>query len=365
MKKLVLTSFSILMLALSVSAQTDQTVKDAAKPQEVKIVEDSAHHWKKGGFLGVNFGQSALFNWAAGGQNTITVQLNANGFINYAKGHMAWDNSMNFALGGIVQGHVLKTPAGTRPAAFRKNVDQLQLTSRLGYIIDKKKQWMGAFLADYKTSVLNGYDYSGYDADPTVANPQRIASPFSPSYVILSVGINYKPKPYVSFYLSPIAGKLSFVNAGTTSFANAKTNLDSSLVVDQTRYGFKKTETFRHQLGAYLRADFQKDIVKNVNLKTTLELFTPYTNETIPNAEDSATTKLPSTISTVGKIDVNWLTGLNFKVNKYITCSLEWQLIYSYTTLVPRFSYSDGTITKRYNSVQFREGLTIGFGYKF
>ena len=375
MKKTLLAIIATISLASASYAQTDQIVKDAAKPIEVKIVEDTTHHyWKHGGFVGINFGQAALFNWAGGGQNTISVQLNINGFINYAKGHIAWDNSLNFALGGIVQGHVLgATPKGSRPAAFRKNVDQLQLTSRLGYVIDKKKQWMAAFLADYKTSVMNGYDYTAYDADPTVRAPQRISSPFSPSYLILSLGINYKPAPFCSFYLSPIAGKLSFLDAGSVDSNNFVGY--ENYVVDPTRYGFKakprnmdeSSSNFRHQVGAYFRVDFQKDIMKNINLKTSLELYTPYTNEVITNAGDSSMPLVApgNTFNTVGKIDVNWLTGIVFKVNKYITCSLEWQLIYSYSTLAPRYDYATGVIAKRYNSVQFREGFTLGVGYKF
>ena len=375
MKKVLLSAIAILALATSSFAQTDKEVKEAAvKPKDVLIVEDTAHHyWKKGAFLGINFGQAALFNWAAGGQNTISLQVNANGFINYAKGHLAWDNSLNFSLGGIVQGHVLgKSLPGARPAAFRKNVDQLQVTSRVGYIIDKKKQWMAAFLADYKTSVLDGNDYGKYDADPTVPTPQRISSPFSPSFVVLSLGINYKPAPFVSFYLSPVAGKLSFLDPKSTDSATYVGQ--SSYRVEQARYGFQKGKNFRGQLGAYFRIDFQKDIMKNVNLKTTLELFTPYTNEIITNAGDSTMPLVApnNTFNTIGKIDVNWLTGINFKVNKYITCSLEWQLIYSYATLVPKFNYNydpnkpnSKQVENRYNQVQFREGFTLGFGYKF
>ena len=366
MKKIILSIIATAGIVATSFSQTDMVVKDAAKPQEVKIVEDTTHHyWKKGGFIGVNFGQAALFNWAAGGQNTISGQININGFINYAKGHIAWDNSLNFALGGIVQGHILgATPKGTRPAAFRKNVDQLQITSRLGYVIDKKKHWMAAFLADYKTSIMNGYDYTAYDADPAVKAPQRTSSPFSPSYLILSLGINYKPAPYVSFYLSPVAGKLSFLDGGTTDTNNYVGNRTNW--VDPSRYGFKYNQNFRSQLGVYFRVDFQKDIMKNINLKTTLELYTPYTSETITNAGDSAMSLAPpSTFSTLGKVDVNWLTGIVFKVNKYITFSIECQLIYSYSTLVPIYYYGGGRTFKSYNTVQFREGLTLGVGYKF
>jgi hypothetical protein len=361
------------IIALSAQAQTKdgKEILAAAKPQEINIQEDTTHHyWKKGAFLGVTLGQTALFNWAGGGQNTILGQISANGFINYQRGHMEWDNSINFLLGGIVQGHVLGTQ-GYRKAAFRKNVDNLQVTSRLGYILDKKKQWMAAFLVDYKTSVLNGYDYTAYDASASLTNPQRISSPFSPSFVVLSLGINYKPAPYVSFYLSPLAGKLSFINGKASDSASNKSNDITSNPqyynrVDGSRYGFNYGQTFRGQLGAYFRADFQKDLMKNINLKTTLELFTPYTNEIIDNGGDSVLLRRGiTTINTVGKIDVNWLTSINFKVNKYITCSFEMQLLYSYTTLVPRYDYSTGIIDKRYNSIQFREGLTLGFGYKF
>lgn len=366
MKRRILYPVLMMLVCLTVVAQPKdgKEILAAAKPTEVKFEEDSMHHyWKKGAFLGITLGQTALFNWAGGGQNTILGQVSANAFINYQRGHMEWDNSINFMLGGIVQGHVLGAQ-GYRKAAFRKNVDNLQLTSRLGYVLDKKKQWMAAFLVDYKTSILNGYDYTAYDASPAVPSPQRISSPFSPSFLVLSLGINYKPAPFVSFYLSPLAGKLSFINGKTTDSASNSVNPYNR--IDETRYGFGLGKTFRGQLGAYFRADFQKDIIKNVNLKTTLELFTPYTNEVITNTQDSTLLHGGITsINTVGKIDVNWLTGINFKVNKYITCSFEMQLLYSYTTLVPRYNYSDASITKRYNSVQFREGLTIGFGYKF
>jgi hypothetical protein len=379
MKKALLSIAAFALISLTGYAQdSDKTIKEAAtKPQEVKLAEDSVKKWTKGGFVGVNFGQVALVNWASGGQNTISIQLNANGFINYQSGRLAWDNAINFSLGGIIQGHVLDKRVA-RPIAFRKNVDFLQLTSRVGYVIDKKKQWMGAFLVDYKTSILNSYDYATYDADPSpTAVPQKISTPFSPSFLTLSLGVNYKPKPYVSFYLSPIAGKLSFVTGSTINRDVPNVHPD---LIDETRYGMARGNTFRAEIGAYFRADFQKDIWKNINLKTTLELFQNYNESNkvdalvASNADavkakygtaayDAYLLNRPQTYDNRGNTDVNWLTTITFKVNKYITASLEAQLIYDHDVIVPH--YVDGGGVRSGRGTQFREAFTLGIGYKF
>lgn len=378
MKKALLSIAALALVSLTGYAQdSDKTIKEAAtKPQEVKLAEDSVKKWTKGGFVGVNFGQVALVNWASGGQNTISIQLNANGFINYQSGRLAWDNAINFSLGGIIQGHVLDKRVA-RPIALRKNVDFLQLTSRVGYVIDKKKQWMGAFLVDYKTSILNGYDYATYDATPAQPSPQKISTPFSPSFLTLSLGVNYKPKPYVSFYLSPIAGKLSFVSSSTINRDAPKVDYN---LIDETRYGMERGKTFRAEIGAYFRADFQKDIWKNINLKTTLELFQNYNEDHKVDAlvaKDADAVKAaygdaayatylsnhPLYYDNRGNTDVNWLTTITFKVNKYITASLEAQLIYDHDVVVPH--YVDGGTTRPGRGTQFREAFTLGIGYKF
>ena len=75
--------------------------------------------------------------------------------------------------------------------------------------------------------------------------------------------------------------------------------------------------------------------MENVTLLTKLELFDNYTNK-VPEDRD--------------KVVVNWETGLNLKVNKFITASVATQLIYDYRVV---------------QRTQFKEVLGIGFGYKF
>ena len=64
-----------------------------------------------------------------------------------------------------------------------------------------------------------------------------------------------------------------------------------------------------------------------------------------------------------GNTYVNWLTNLTFKVNKYITASLETQLIYDQTVAVPHMRQDNSIYLGR--GTQFREAFTLGFGYKF
>ena len=367
-----------MLCVLATMAQPAKTdLKDALKPQEVVINDTNTHYWRYTGFFGLNFGQVALVNWAAGGQNSISIQANANATLTYEKKHLLWDNQLLFSLGGIASGK-LRQPSAKNRYPFRKNVDMLQITSRVGYIIDPKKRWTAAFLADLKTNVMNGWDYSAYDAG---TGPRQLSSSsFSPSYVLLSLGINYKPVPYFSVFLSPATAKLTIMNANKLDTANGL----YTDKVDRTRYGLDNGMSYRASVGAYLRADFQKDIFKNVNLKTSVEVFQNYTDKHMldgivqskleaiyaeyPNEvtnPSAGTQNLKNHLYYDNRTNtyVNWNTAITFKVNKYITASLETQLLYDHTVAVPH-SLPDGT-TYLGRGTQFREAFTLGFGYKF
>jgi hypothetical protein len=378
MKKHVLIAIAVLC-SIVVFGQAKTELKDALKPHEVQITDTTTHHWKKGGFIGVNFGQVALVNWAGGGQNSISIQANVNGFLTYEKKHLLWDNQLNFSLGGIAQGRLRQLTAKNR-YPFRKNVDLLQITSRVGYIVDPKRHWTATFLADLKTSMLRGYDYSAYDAG--TGDRQVVATPLSPSYLLLSLGVNYKPVSYFSVFLSPATAKLTLMNSNTLRGQGDTTHFR----VDRTRYGLDNGTTFHASVGAYLRVDFQKDVWKNVNIKTSVEVFQNYTDKhildgivqgeiaTLQGLSDYGTnaaaqarvtdlTKNHLYYDNRTNTYVNWFTNITFKVNKYITASLETQLLYDHTAAVPHLK-SDGT-TYLGRGTQFREAFTLGFGYKF
>ncbi|MFN8278352.1 MAG: DUF3078 domain-containing protein [Chitinophagales bacterium] len=353
----------IILTALSTYAQeTGQNIKEAAlKPMNVAVAGDSVTKaWKFGGFIQLNVSQVALVNWAAGGQNSIAAQISGNAFAHYLKGRLAWDNDLNVSYGIIAQGR-LRDPNVRAKYPVRKNVDLFWFTSKVGYVIDKKKTLTAAFLLDYKTSMTNGYSFTNYDAG--TGPRQLIATPFSPSFLTLSLGINYKPVPYFSVYLSPVAGKMTFVGHRGKD----------SVHVDETRYGLEAGKSYRAEFGAYLRADFQKDIFKNINLKTSVELFQNYLEKDKTDAlvaADYAAGKISAadynsrkTYDNRKNTDINWITAITFKVNKWFSASLETQFIYDHDTAIPKYRNDNTTYLGR--GPQFREALSLSVGYKF
>lgn len=396
----VLVFFVLACLTSSVSAQ-DMTTKDIATAAEKALepAADSSKVWDIGGSLALNFGQTYLKSWAGGGQNALSVAFTGLARANYRKGKLAWDNNLILALGGIALFPQGKYSDNLNRYPFRKNQDNLQLTSIGSYQIDKNGKWFASGLLDFRTQMLSGFDnYAHKDTvlnsdgsiDEINLNQSRIntrdeVSQFAaPAYLTLSAGITYKPVSWIQMYLSPVAGKLTFVNPAANVF-DAKNG-----GIGATAYGLENpTDVMRAEFGWYFRGNLEKEVLKNVIVKTQVELFGNYLDdESIDNIArtvdandgtvyyDPATRGQNSVIGQDGSgndiyaydnrlnVDVNWQTWITFKINKYLQASLEWQLLYDYDVAVPEFQ-NDGITTYSTRGVQFRQGLNLGVGYVF
>ena len=257
--------------------------------------------WKKGGFFGLNFNQVGLSNWQQGGDNSVALSATTNLFANYLKGKIDWQNSLDMAY-ALVQ-------SGTDK--LKKSDDKIDLTSKYSRKFSEK--WLYSILFNFKSQFTEGFNY------PNDSN--IVSNFFSPAYIILSPGITFKPVSYFEILVSPVTGKWTFVMDETLSDGGA--------------YGVEAGENIRTEIGAYLNMKFQKDILENTNLMTKLELFNNYTDKDKDNAK---------------KVDVNWEVMLAMKVNKYITASINTQLIY------------DANVIEK---TQFKESIGVGLGYKF
>jgi hypothetical protein len=270
--------------------------------------------------------------------------------------------------------------------------------------MDKKGKWFASGLLDFRSQLLSGFDnYAHADTvlnddgsiDEVSTNPNRIntrdlVSQFAaPAYLTISAGITYKPVSWIQMYLSPIAGKLTFVNPAANVF-NADGSDVNAPAIGATAYGLENpTDVFRAEFGWYFRGNVEKEVLKNVIVKTQIELFGNYLDdESVDNIErtvdaddgtvyyDPATRDQNEQIGVDGSgnpiyaydnrlnVDVNWQSWITFKINKYLQASLEWQLLYDYDVAVPEFR-NDGISTYSTRGVQFRQGLNIGIGYVF
>ena len=290
-------------------------------------VRDSTKNWIKGGDAGLNFSQSSFTNWAAGGENALSLTLYSNVFSNYKKGENSWDNSLSLAYGMLQSGHT----------AVRKNEDKVDFTSKYGRYAFAKR-WYYSALLNAKTQFAPGYNFPD---DSTIIS--RFAAP---AYVLLALGLDYKTNDGVfTLFVSPATLKTTIVNDQQLSNAGA-------YGVEPATYGtdsvmIKGGQKFRFELGGYLRAQFKKDIAKNVTLASKLELFSNY-------------------LDRPQNIDVNWEVLINMKINKFLTCNVATQMIYDHDIPVPVERTIDGVkVMGTGPRLQFKEVLSLGLSYKF
>lgn len=277
--------------------------------------------WSYKSIFGINGSQTAFVNWAAGGRNNVA----ALGFIDfsavYQKRHIKWTNDVKLALGGLIY-----TDSTGKKQGLQKTDDKIDLASSIGY--EFKKSWFFTGIGGFRSQFLDGYNYPN--------DSIRISTFLAPAYVNLSLGIEYAPKDYFNVYLSPLAYKLTIVKdqvlANDGAFGVAKAERDTlGNVLTPGKY-------FRHEIGAYFRMRFQKEIMKNIEMKTRLELFSNY----IHNPQN---------------IDVNFENIFAFKINKWFSASLQWNLIYDDDINIRDVK---GGVGPR---VQFKSVLGLGISY--
>lgn len=297
MKKLFLASLLALsVLGLSAQDTTQETDSTNISP------------WKHNGIASLNFSQTSLSNWSAGGDNAVAGNAVFNGNLQYRKGEWLWNNLL------ILEYGLTRTKAG----GSQKATDKIDFTTQLGYSTDNK--WFYTVMADFKTQFSKGYNYPNKD--------EYISKFMAPAYSNVSLGIELRPKDsYYTLYFSPTAGKLTFVN--------------DDFLSDRGSFGVTPGNRFRAEFGTFLRGTYQKEIMQNVKLMTDANFFTAY--------DDS-----------FGNIDIDWNVLINMKINKYLNANVNTSL--KYDDDIKAIS-EDGT--KRGPRVQFKEIIGIGIGYNF
>lgn len=246
MKKLLL--FTAVLISFYSNAQ-DETVKKLKTESGKTIKKDDADTinkiWKTGGLFNLNLSQSSLNNWAAGGDK-FSLSLNSilSVYAFYKKDKHSWDNTLDINFG-----YLRTTSLGNR-----KNDDRFDLLSKYGYSIAPK--WNVAALFNFRTQLANGYSYSNN-------NQRTFSSSFlSPAYVLLSLGLDYKPTKKLSVFISPVTARWVIVR-------------DDSLSA-KGLYGVTPGKKTKSEFGAFVSAEYLKDLNKTVSYKGRLDLFSNY-----------------------------------------------------------------------------------------
>ena len=341
--------FFLLMLAI-VFSSTNVLAQNAA-------ATETPDGWKKGGEGILNFSQTNLRNWAEGGVNSTAATANLAVFADYKKDKLMWETDLRLVLGMIGTNNPTDPDDKT---VFRKADDVIDFDSKIGYRINKKVNWSA--LLEFDIQIAKGFNFEDA-AQPMIS---RFAAP---GYLRFGTGIDYKPYEYLSIYFSPLTYK-------------------GIIVADEEiaalgLYGLPNGDQFKSEAGAYLKVGFKKDLIKNVSYTSTLELFSNYLatnfaqkrdNITVTEGTNSELKNGVYVLSTEGRsqpqnVDVFWVNTFGFKVNKYITATLESTLKYDREVDVNANNIgadADGnTVQVIDQGIQLKNFIGIGFTYKF
>ena len=301
-----------LVISSLVLGQDIKEVAAAVDKSKTGASSDSIKHWNVSGMGSLSFAQAGYSNWAAGGTNSLGLIGMINLNINYSKGKHAWANIVDLAYGFQFLG------LGSSSQQYNKTDDKIELTSTYGYEIHRNKKWYASVLANFKSQFSKGYKYPD---DSTV-----ISTIMAPGYLVAGIGVTYVPAKWFRLYLSPTSGRFTFV-------------LDQALS-DSGAFGVTRGKNIRGEFGVYIRADLNKDLAKNINLTSSLELFTDYLNN-------------------FGNIDVNWNVLLTLKVNKWLAATINANLIYDDDVNIKNSPTDPGG-----PRTQFKEVIGVGISYK-
>ncbi len=271
---LLLTVFTV----FTANAQ-DPVVKELKDAATKTLGEDTTHKdgWKRGATINIGLAQGGTNNWAAGGEKS-SFALNGylNVFANLKRDKIKWTNNLDLFYAVI----------NTTSQGMRKNDDRIDLFSKYLYMV-KPKFGVGV-VGTFRTQFTDGYNY---DETPKL----KTSDFFAPAYLTIAPGVDWQPNADLSIFVSPISARWTFVSKGNIALG--------------PDYGLDSGKTSRFEAGAYLSAAYKKEIFKNVVYKGRLDLYSNY----LANPQN---------------IDVFWTNLIGMKVNKWLTVTYSFDLIY-------------------------------------
>lgn len=262
--------------------------------------------WKTGGDYSLVISQTALSNWASGGESSLASNARFNLFSNFKNDKSIWDNKLELGFGLQKHGE----------QGLKKIDDKFYLSSTYGR--KAIKNWYYTFAISLKTQFANGFKYP----DKT----KVISRFFAPAYIVMSFGIEYKPNEFFSLNIAPLSSKTTIVTMKELSDAGA--------------FGLEPGKTVRAEFVGSLKMIYKQEVMKNIELNTKIEMLSNYKY----SAEN---------------VDVDWEVFIKMKVNSHVTTTLSTHLIYDDNINI---TDKNGNIGPR---TQFKEIIGIGISSKF
>jgi hypothetical protein len=277
--------FSVTLLQAQTAEK--EIIVNTEKAVQKLVDTTTTSGWKTKGNFNFLFNQSNFNNWVAGGENNLSGNIGVNYDFNYKKSNWTWDNKV-IASYGLLQ---------TKNSDFEKKTDD-----RFEYnsVVGKKAfgLWYYSFFLNLRTQFAKGYVYSK-DVNGKEIRVEN-TNIFSPGYLTFGPGIFWKKSDNLKVNFAPITSKLTFVDKYYTSVDG---------YVDGSYFGVNANKSMLYQFGFYASAYYKLNIMTNVSMENTLNLYSNYLKD-------------PQ------NVDMDYTLAVVMRINDYLTTNLVFQSIY-------------------------------------
>jgi hypothetical protein len=335
MKRILLT-LSLLAAATVAWGQNTQEAAAAAAAalsaaEDVPVKEEKPKYWTNTFNANLNFGQTYLSQWVAGGFNNISVTANVDAVAKFAKGKALGNSRIQLEYGQLY--------SADKPI-FQKTKDRIYLESKWGYQTSVKNLAYSASI-DFKTQFGKNYTYGTpkeYQGDEPTREDWLIARTLksgflAPAYLNIGVGALWTPAPWISLNVAPLSGGGVLVTIP---------ELRKTYGMDLREGSETEYTNFRAEFGAQIKVDMAWVVNDVFSYSTQVTAFYNYLT---PKMEPRIT----------------WDNKISWKVVKFFAINLSTNLIYDPRVLVRDTDKT--TPGPEAKGVQFKEYCELGFTY--
>lgn len=314
------------------AAEAAKALSDAPQAEKVEV---KPKYWTNSVLMKLDFTNTSLNNWAAGGYNSATLKSFIDGNANYAKESMYWNNRLQLDYGFLY--------SADKPFV-QKSDDRIYLESKWGYKAPKIKNMSYSAQFTFRSQFSNSWVYTS--PGPDAAKEQwkelrTLKSGFlSPAITNIALGIDWVPTKWLTINVAPLTGGFTIVSdpilRSSYSMPVRKKYEGMTDIVPEDYYA-----PARFEFGAQFKMDAKFTINNNLSYTTQLVLFSDYLDK-------------PQNMR------VNWDNRLDWKVAKYFSFTITSYMIYDDKVKVISEKYPDGR-----KMLQIKESLAFGFSYTF
>ncbi len=292
--------------------------------------------WTHSGVLILGMNEGFLHNWAAGGElASFTVNSIFSGKLERLNRRAVWSNSLDLTYG-------LQYTYSTKFIPHKTD-DRIDFTSKYGYRLDTSKNIYFTGLFNFKSQFTKGYNYNipNFDSFST-------SKFFSPAYFTLAMGLEYRKGSDISFFISPVAARLTLADKYYTTQSA------------QGAFGVPYGKTNRFEFGAYFSARYKVSIDKKRTYRTRVDLYSNYMAKDRTDDAGNLVRDNPANIAVLFDNLLSW------KLSKALNMSIGATFIYDHNVpYKPNPSAEKEDPGKELGWVQLKQFLSFGIEYRF